>query len=73
VAVTVTADTFGAGAPVPLFQIYNRRLKPGSQLRVSGDSPYAVSGDRFLVSENEPDPGESTINVLFNWTAPTRR
>ena len=73
VAVTFTGGTLKAGAPVALFQINNRRLKPGSQLRVSGDSPYAVSGDRFLVTDNEPDPRASAINLLLNWTPPRPR
>jgi Tol biopolymer transport system component len=69
--VTVSGDTFTAGTPVPLFAI-NSWLKPAVQLRVSDDSPYAVVGDRFLVTENEPDPRASTIQVLVNWTAPRR-
>jgi Tol biopolymer transport system component len=70
-AVTVSGDTFTAATPVPLFAI-SSSLKPGVQPRVSSDSPYAVVGDRFLVTESEADPGASTIQVLVNWTAPRR-
>ncbi|HEU4925499.1 MAG TPA: protein kinase [Vicinamibacterales bacterium] len=69
--ITVSGDTITAGTPVPLFVI-NSWLKPGVQLRVSDDSPYAVVGDRFLVTENELDPRASTIQVLVNWNAPRR-
>jgi|RhiMetdeSRZDD1v2_1073273.scaffolds.fasta_scaffold00490_31 hypothetical protein len=69
--ITVSGDTITAGTPVPLFVI-NSWLKPGVQLRVSDDSPYAVVGDRFLVTESEVDPRASTIQVLVNWNSPRR-
>jgi hypothetical protein len=43
------------------------------QVRVSDDRSYATIGDRFLVTENEADPRASTINLLLNWTASSRR
>ena len=63
VPVTVTAGTFKAGTPVPLFPI-NARLKPAVQLMVTGDRIYATLGDGFLVTEREADPREGTINFV---------
>ena len=72
VPVTLTANTFKAGTPVPLVAI-NARVKPGVVLRATEVSPYVSVGDRFLVSEQEADPRASIINLLLNWTAPPRR
>jgi serine/threonine-protein kinase len=72
VPITLTADTFKAGTPVPLFAI-NASVKPGVVLRATETSPYFSVGDRFLVSEQEADPRASIINLLVNWTVPPRR
>ena len=72
VPVTTTGGIFKAGPPVPLFQLQSW-MKPAAQLRVSSDSPYATLGDRFLVVDMETDVRASTINLLLNWTASSRR
>ena len=72
VRVTVTAETFTAAAPVPLFPI-NARTKPAVQMLLTGDRNYAPLGDRFLVAEKEIDPRAGTINIVLNWTTPTPR
>jgi hypothetical protein len=69
---TVTAGSFTVATPVPLFPI-NARGEAAGQLSVTGDRPYALAGDRFLVVEAEADPGAGTINVVLNWTTPTAR
>ena len=71
VSVSMTVRAFTAGPPVALFPI-NSQITPATQIRATGDSPYATVGDRILVTENEADPRASTINVLLNWTAPRR-
>ncbi len=72
VRVTVSAKTFTAAAPVPLFPI-NARTKPAVQMLLTGDRNYAPLGDRFLVAEKEIDPRAGTINIVLNWTTPTPR
>jgi hypothetical protein len=69
---TVTAVTFRAAAPVPLFAI-NARRKPAVQLTPTNDRNYAPLGDGFVVTEKETDPRAGTINVMLNWTTPTTR
>ena len=69
---TVTAGTFKAAAPVPLFPI-NARNKPAVQLTPTGDRNYAPLGDGFLVTEKEADPRAGTINVVLNWTTSSPR
>ena len=54
-SVTPSGGTVSAGTPVPLFVMHTPQ-KAGSQPRVSDMSPYAVVGDRFLVTETDPDP-----------------
>jgi eukaryotic-like serine/threonine-protein kinase len=72
VAVTFPGSRINAGAPVSLFPIYSR-IKPGVQVQATDNHVYTPFGDRFLVAENEVDPGASIINVLLNWSAPARR
>ena len=72
VAFTVTAGTFKAAAPIPLFPI-NARAMAAVQLTATGDRSYAPLGDGFLVTEREVDPRAGTINIVLNWTTTTGR
>ena len=69
---TVTAGTFKAAVPGPLFS-FNARTKPAVQMILSSDRNYAPLGDGFLVTEKEIDPRGGTINVELNWTTRTSR
>ena len=72
VPVTMSGGTFKAGTAVPLFQI-NATRRPGMQVTVADDYPYVPMGDRFLVTENEADLRNSTINLVLNWISPRPR
>ncbi len=60
-----TGESFGAGAPVPLFKI------PGTLLDLSVVSQYDVSPDgrRFLMNLNTETQGQKLITLMSNWTS----
>ena len=72
VPVTMTANTFKAGSPSPLFRL-NTKGAQGAAVGLALDPVYAPVGtDRFLVAENQSDTRASVVNLLFNWTPPPR-
>jgi Tol biopolymer transport system component len=74
VPITIRQGALEHGTPDPLFRI--RGVRSSAPRTVMGaQRVYAVGhdGKRFLVSQSPAESPASSINVLFNWTAPEAR